>query len=115
MEQSFIINLGPLEDIPIGQGRCFIVKDEEVSVFHLRSGKVRAVENKCPHRQGPLSEGIIDEGKVVCPLHGHKFDLKTGRGSEGGECVRVFESWIEHNHVYIEYLCHPNVKESLNV
>ena len=103
MEHAYIINLGPLEEIPIGQGRCFIVKNEEIAVFRNRSGKITAIENRCPHRQGPLADGIIDEGKVTCPLHGHKFDLSTGEGSEQGECVRVFETWIEHDNVYLQY------------
>ncbi|MCA9402620.1 MAG: nitrite reductase (NAD(P)H) small subunit [Candidatus Omnitrophica bacterium] len=102
MDRAYIINLGPLEDIAIGQGRCFIVKDTEVAVFRLRDGSVAAIENQCPHRKGPLAEGIIDQQFVVCPLHGHKFDLETGEG-EGGECVRVFNTWIEHGNIYMQF------------
>jgi len=103
MGNALIINLGPLEDIPIGQGRCFIVKDEEISVFRQRNGKISAIENRCPHRAGALSDGIVGNGEVVCPLHGHKFDLSTGKGSAQGECVRVFNAWVENGNVLIEH------------
>jgi len=104
MEKGLIINLGPIEDIAIGHGRCFIVKGDEVAIFRLRNGDLFAVENKCPHLQGPLSDGIVGDGKVICPLHGHKFDLKTGKGSEAHECVNVFEVWVEHGNVMLSYL-----------
>jgi nitrite reductase (NADH) small subunit len=84
------VNLGSVEKIPAGQGRCYKVLSEEIAVFRQRDGRLFAIQNRCPHRQGPLSEGIIGEGKVICPLHSHKFDLHTGRGSEPVECVRTF-------------------------
>jgi len=87
------------------------VKGEEIAVFRSRSGKITAIENKCPHRQGPLSEGIIDEGKVICPLHGHKFNLSTGKGSEKPECVKVFPVWLQNEYVYIEHLPSSREKE----
>jgi len=103
MEKGLSINLGSVEDIPIGQGRCFIVKGEEVAVIRSRDGHLSAIENKCPHLKGPLSDGIVGGGKVICPLHGHKFDLKTGKGSEGHECVNVFYVWEEHGNVMLLY------------
>lgn len=98
-----LINLGDIDQIPIGQGRCFLFKEEEIAVFRSRGGEIFAIENKCPHRQGPLAEGIIGAGKVICPLHGHKFDLKTGKGSESAECVRIFNVSIENNQLILEY------------
>ena len=102
MEQSIVIHLGAVADIPLGQGVCFIVKGEEIAVFRSRMGEIFAVANKCPHRQGPLAEGIIGNGKVVCPLHGHKFDLKTGEGSESHECVQTFKVWEENGQIMLE-------------
>jgi nitrite reductase (NADH) small subunit len=84
------INLGSIEKIPVGQGRCYIVGSEEIAVFRQRDGRLFAVQNRCPHRQGPLAEGIMGAGKVICPLHSHKFDLDTGCGSEPHECVKTF-------------------------
>ena len=85
------INLGSIEQISLGQGRCYVVGDEEIAVFRQRDGGLFATQNRCPHRQGPLSEGVAGGGKVICPLHSHKFDLATGDGSEPGECVKVYQ------------------------
>lgn len=84
------INLGSIEKIPLGQGRSYIVDGQEIAVFRQRDGRFFAAQNRCPHRNGPLSEGVVGANKVVCPLHSHKFDLATGAGSEPGECVKVY-------------------------
>ncbi len=86
---ALVVNLGSVENIAKGQGRCFIVNQDEVAVFRQRDGRLFATQNRCPHRQGPLSEGIIGNGKVVCPLHAHKFDMCSGEG-EGHECITTF-------------------------
>ena len=104
MERRFRIDLGGLEQIPVGQGKCFIVMGEEVAVFRSRTGDVSAVENRCPHRRGPLADGVIGGGKVICPLHGHKFDLSTGEGSERHECVRVFPVAVKNGRIVLEYI-----------
>jgi nitrite reductase (NADH) small subunit len=67
-----------------------VVAGEEIAVFRQRDGQLFAVQNRCPHRQGALAEGIAGGGKVICPLHAHKFDLATGEGSELHECVKVY-------------------------
>jgi nitrite reductase (NADH) small subunit len=83
------VNLGGVGRIPAGQGRCYVIGSVEIAVFRQRDGRLFAVQNRCPHRQGPLSEGVIGEGHVICPLHSHRFNLKNGEGSEPNECVRV--------------------------
>jgi nitrite reductase (NADH) small subunit len=82
--------LGSVEQVPIGQGFCFIVEGQEIAVFRQRDGRVFATQNRCPHKQGPLAEGIIGNGTVVCPLHAHRFDMSNGQGSEARECVKVY-------------------------
>jgi nitrite reductase (NADH) small subunit len=84
------INLGRAAAIPWGQGRCYMVGGREIAVFRQRDGRLFATENRCPHKQGPLAEGLVGGGKVICPLHSHQFDLSTGEGSEAAECVRTF-------------------------
>lgn len=83
------INLGSISRIPMGQGRCYVVGAEEIAVFRQRDGRLFATQNRCPHGQGPLSEGVMGGGRVICPLHSHRFDLKDGTGSEHGECLEV--------------------------
>ena len=103
MESEMIINLGPVDRVPLGQAFCFIIQNTEIAVIRPRTGGIFAIENRCPHRGGPLSEGIVGDGKVVCPLHGHKFDLTTGQGSESPECIKTFKAWEEKKDILIEY------------
>ena len=88
--ETICFDLGSVEQIPLGQGHCFLIEDQEVAVFRGRDGHLFAIRNRCPHRAGSLADGIMGGGKIVCPLHGHKFDLTTGQGSEGRECVKTF-------------------------
>jgi nitrite reductase (NADH) small subunit len=71
-------NVGPLERIPVGEGRTFRVRGREIAVFRLRDGSVHAVQANCPHRSGLLADGLTGMGRVVCPLHGFAFELATG-------------------------------------
>jgi nitrite reductase (NADH) small subunit len=95
------VNLGPVDRVPPGQGLCFIVRGEEVAVFRQRDGRLFATENRCPHRRGPLSEGLVGAGKVLCPLHAHTFDLSTGQGAEPGERVRTFAVREENRQILL--------------
>ena len=70
-------DLGPLERIPLGEGRTFRLGEREVAVFRTRTG-VFATDAMCPHRTGRLADGLVGDGKVICPLHGYKFALETG-------------------------------------
>lgn len=49
-----------------------------VAVFRSRSGHVFAVDAVCPHQNGPIEDGLVGQDSVTCPLHGYKFDLRTG-------------------------------------
>jgi len=64
-------------DIPEGSAKLVRVQGEEIDVFK-QDGKLCAIQNACPHEGGQLSKGWIEGEAVVCPLHGYKFDLKTG-------------------------------------
>ena len=76
------IDIGRVDDVPVGEGRTFAVDGEQIAVFRLRDGSLRAIDAVCPHKGGPLADGLTDDEVVVCPLHGHTFDLATG--SEAG-------------------------------
>jgi len=95
------INLGSVSRIPEGQGRCYVVGAEEVAVFRQRDGRLFATQNLCPHRKGPLSEGVAGGGHVICPLHGHRFNLECGTSSEPGECVKVYQVKQQHGEIVL--------------
>jgi nitrite reductase (NADH) small subunit len=71
-------DLGPVDRIPPGEGRTFDLGERRIAVFRTRAGRVYATQASCPHREGPLSDGLLDDHCIVCPLHGFKFDLETG-------------------------------------
>jgi nitrite reductase (NADH) small subunit len=96
-----IVRLGSVEKVPKGQGFTFIVAGTEIAVFRQRDGRLFATQNRCPHKQGPLSEGLVGAGKVICPLHAHKFDLCTGEGPEPAECVRVYPVREENGEIVL--------------
>jgi nitrite reductase (NADH) small subunit len=77
-------------DIPLGEGREFCVAGHRVAVFRQRDGSLAATQASCPHREGPLADGMVGMGSVVCPLHGRKFSLATGAGDDEGETLTVY-------------------------
>jgi nitrite reductase (NADH) small subunit len=96
------ISLGHVDEIPVGQGRAFVVDGRQIAVFRLRDGSLRAVDAVCPHRGGPLSDGIADGRVVICPLHNYTYSLATGeevanRGAAIQACpVHVDDSGMIH-------------------
>ena len=80
------VTLCSVDLIPPGEGRNFVLGDERIAVFHSRSGEVFATQADCPHRNGPLADGLIGDNTVICPLHAWKFDLSTGQ-LQGGDCT----------------------------
>ena len=82
-EEATEVSLGSVSQIPQGEGRVFPVRGLEIAVFHTRSGQVYAVQAECPHRSGPLADGLLGGTIVMCPFHARKFDLTTGIGLQG--------------------------------
>ncbi|HEY7273381.1 MAG TPA: Rieske 2Fe-2S domain-containing protein [Actinoplanes sp.] len=95
--------LGPVEDIPLGEGRAYAVDGENVAVFRLRDGSLRAVSAVCPHRGGPLADGQIDRRVVVCPLHQHAFDLTTGCSPTGQPPLIVYPVGVDADNQLVLY------------
>lgn len=73
------------DEIPVGEGRTLAVDGNQIAVFRLRDGSLRALDAVCPHRGGPLADGLTDDCVVVCPLHGHTFDMSTGNEVSGAD------------------------------
>ena len=82
------IRITNIENIPLREGRAVDVGDREIAVFNLGDRFV-ACDNACPHRGGPLADGIVSGDTVVCPLHGYKVCLDTGNVLKPDVCVRV--------------------------
>ncbi|QNK80042.1 Rieske (2Fe-2S) protein [Nakamurella sp. PAMC28650] len=87
--------LGPVEQIPPGEGRAFDVGGEQVAVFRLRNGRVHAVSAVCPHRGGPIADGQTDGTVVLCPLHLNAFELSTGCSTTGQPGLAVWSVAVD--------------------
>jgi len=83
------IALGPISQIPLGEGRNFSVRGSEIAVFHTRHG-VFATQAECPHRNGPLADGLVGGTSVICPFHAWKFDLTTGEPLMGQCAIQTY-------------------------
>ncbi len=90
------MHIGNVADIDRKGSRTLKVNGLEIALFRLSDGEVLAVENKCPHKGGTLSEGMVCGSKVHCPLHDWRIDLHTGKVEEPDTgCVPTFEVEVD--------------------
>jgi nitrite reductase (NADH) small subunit len=82
--------LGRVADIPHGEGRTYLVHAVRIAVFRTRDGRVFATQGECPHRGGPLADGLVGGTTLVCPLHEWSFDLLSGMSITGSCGIRVY-------------------------
>lgn len=80
------IAIGHIDDIPLRGARCFKTPEGKIAVFRTADDQVFAIEDHCPHKGGPLSQGIVHGTSVTCPLHNWVISLETGRalGADDG-------------------------------
>lgn len=105
------IRIARCNDIPLREGRAVKVGDREIAIFNL-GDRFLAVNNRCPHRGGPLADGLVSDAAVVCPLHAWKFSLETGESVNSASavsCVETFRTKIENGIIVVELnpLEHP--------
>jgi len=91
-------------NIPLREGRSVRVGGRDIAIFNL-GDRFLAVENRCPHKGGPLSEGIVSGNTVVCPLHSWKIGLECGgviRPADAIRCVQTFQTQVEADIIMLE-------------
>ncbi|WP_150274046.1 nitrite reductase small subunit NirD [Paenibacillus tepidiphilus] len=88
--------VGNVADIDIRGSRKVQMGELQIALFRLSSGEVRAVENKCPHKGGLLSEGMVCGSNIHCPLHDWRIDLASGevQSPDTGH-VKTYEVEVE--------------------
>ncbi len=96
------LDIGPIDHIPRRGARVVKTPRRDIAVFRTASDEVFALENRCPHRGGPLSEGIVHGRKVACPLHNWVIELETGKAAGADEgCVQRFPVKVEKGRIYL--------------
>lgn len=97
------IDIGALDDVPLRGARLVKTRLGCIAVFRTAEAEVFAASNTCPHRGGPLSEGIVHGRKVTCPLHNWVFDLETGeaQGADDGR-IDTYPARVEGGRVLLD-------------
>ncbi len=100
---SNFIDIGALGDIPQQGARLVKTAAGCIAIFRTVEDKVFALDDKCPHKGGPLSNGIQHGEAVTCPLHNWVFDLNTGvaAGVDVGQ-VQTYPVKVENGRVLID-------------
>jgi nitrite reductase (NADH) small subunit len=98
-----LVKIGTKAELPAcGKVKEFIAAGRMLCVASLEDG-IYAMDNTCPHRGGPLGQGVIENEKVICPWHGWQFDPKTGQGPQkSAERLAVYKIRVEGDEVFVE-------------
>ncbi|OWA35671.1 nitrite reductase (NAD(P)H) small subunit [Saccharibacillus sp. O16] len=99
------VRVGRVQDIdPLGSRRLN-VQGVEIALFRLSDGEILAVENRCPHKGGLLSEGMVCGPVVHCPLHDWRIDLRSGEALDPDKgCIETFETKVlEDGSIFLKW------------
>ncbi|MGG1515690.1 nitrite reductase small subunit NirD [Paenibacillus oryzisoli] len=103
-EQSVWVQAVSYEELALNTGKTIRYQDVEVALFKLQSGKLHAIQNRCPHKEGVLAEGIVCDEHVFCPMHDRKIHLPSGEVQKPDTgCVQTYETKIQDGYVYIAF------------
>ena len=94
--------IGEINDVPLRGTRTVNHGDMKIAIFRTAENKIFALQDKCPHSDGPLSEGIVHDNSVTCPLHYWVISLDTGKaqGADKG-CTLTFPIKLEGEKIFI--------------
>lgn len=97
------IEVCALNDIAPQGSRVVASSQGSIAIFRTTDDRVFALHDKCPHKNGPLSQGIVHGDSVTCPLHGWKIGLKDGEAAAPDKgCTRNFEAKLEGGLVWLK-------------
>ena len=94
------VDIGTIDDIPRRGARCVKTPQGKIGVFRTHDDRIYAIEDHCPHRGGPLSQGIVHGAVVTCPLHNWAISLDTGKalGADEG-AVKTIPVRVEQGRI----------------
>jgi len=95
--------VGSIDDIPVRGARCVKNGGTTVAVFRTADDKIFALEDKCPHKNGHLSQGIVHGNCVTCPLHNWVISLETGhaQGADEGR-TPAYPVRLDGRNIYLD-------------
>jgi len=92
------IEIGRIEDIPRLGSRVVKSKEGDIAIFRTAQDKIHALRDSCPHKGGPLSQGIVHGDQVTCPLH----DWKSGEAVAPDEgCARSYRVRVKEGTIFL--------------
>ncbi len=96
------IDVGALDDVPVRGARVVKTGQGCIAIFRTIEDEVFALEDRCPHKAGPLSDGIVHGASVTCPLHNWVISLKTGEagGADDGR-ASTFPAKVEAGRILL--------------
>lgn len=96
------IDIGHIDDIPLRGARKIKTALGCVALFRTDTNEVFAASDTCPHKGGPLSEGIVHGQSITCPLHNWVFDLNTGQAKGEDAAIPTYQVRIEGDRILID-------------
>lgn len=97
------MQIGKLEDIPRQGARVVMTAQGEIAVFRSVDDQVFALDNRCPHKGGPLAQGIVHGHRVTCPLHGWMIALENGEAvAPDRGCARRYSTRVVDGVLYLD-------------
>jgi nitrite reductase (NADH) small subunit len=102
-KMSEFVRICAKAELPVsGDAKEFIAGDRMLCIAN-EHGAISAMDNVCPHRGGPLGQGMVEGGKVICPWHAWAFDLKTGAAQHSPDTkVTLYEMKVEGEDVFVK-------------
>ena len=98
---SDLVKVAEVNDLKPGECKIVIAGDRELTLCNV-GGTFHAIDNTCPHRGGPLGEGVLESTVITCPWHGWRFDVTTGQSPVLPTAkVETFEVAVDGNDVKV--------------
>jgi nitrite reductase/ring-hydroxylating ferredoxin subunit len=102
MNQNEFVKICKLNDLREKEGKRFIINDVEIALFKV-GGNIYALSNICPHQHtNNIFDGFIEEGHIICPMHGWEFNLESGRIRSGGKGLDVYQVMLEGEDICVK-------------